>query len=770
MINGSDPATWTAFRECEKAPQDMQGHCAEYIMRQVQPFINSIPDVDDANIYEIIQKLNERSIAYCDNSGSYIFFVQTYIFHKYSGTLLTKYPDNFDSIRPKLFLFTDYINGQYDNIEIITNILTFFNVFGYFCFFCEKTFRGKSSQHNCSKTDTCFVCKRPFLKSNNGSFEPSKFNDIYFCLSRLTVEEAKRCEKCNLIIYSKSCFKHHLSKTCKFGWFCLLCSKYIFRSKFSPNIAAIQRNHICGTKVCKICGAVFNTKCRHQCQFSPPKPMTSLPKLGFIDLQLTGSSPLFCKQCFETNSLSPERCMFCSDNDVYEPSICTIVYETERGNFSEAVSIIKPESKYGVQLLEEEQIYSDTYLPKECNMLPCEKTTFFGKIPKICIDTENMFSNQSMTPCEQIFKLIFSKKIFYTTFLTHEIENGYVLNELFKLFVKNGLQPTFTGNPKLLMLELAEFGLRFINLTNYVDTSLITISLNFNLRLPFFPHRWNKKAFFTYQGSPPDLHDYFHADDTSQIISLKQKFVQDQDTLWDFTQSLKDFSRKRTYAMLTIAIKFIKDAVICQNLLYTNITSRHDKQFYIMPFNSPLFTRASYAFQLLLLFSKNISKLKVPLPPIRMQSSKQELEFCSYLRWKFPHFYFVDAWSVNGQKRFKESFPDSFCAATKTAFYFNGCLIHGHKKDICKFKRKSTKETNYFQVPLAKARDLHESKTLELLKNHPNEVENIETVWECEWQQLKKTCPSIRDFMKNIYKEPPLSRLDVNAAGMSYNF
>ncbi len=145
-----------------------------------------------------------------------------------------------------------------------------------------------------------------------------------------------------------------------------------------------------------------------------------------------------------------------------------------------------------------------------------------------------------------------------------------------------------------------------------------------------------------------------------------------------------------------------------------------------------------------------------------MTSSKQELEFCSFLKSQFPHLTFVDAWSKFGQKKFKESFPDSYCLETKTAFYFNGCLIHGHPIKECKFKRKKEEGRNYFNVPYEEAYKSHQNKLLLLQKNHPNEVESTETIWECMWQKRKAEDKTLKDFLKR-YMEPPLRRLDVKA-------
>ena len=203
-------------------------------------------------------------------------------------------------------------------------------------------------------------------------------------------------------------------------------------------------------------------------------------------------------------------------------------------------------------------------------------------------------------------------------------------------------------------------------------------------------------------------------------------------------------------------IKFLKDAFSCQQILQT-LLKKEDLPF-IMPFNHPMFTKASYAFTLMLLYS-NPNCLKSQRPPIRMNSSKQELEFCAYLREKFPHLTFIDAWSPFGQKTFKEAFPDSFCIETKTAFFFNGCLIHGHPVDQCKFQRKKGRGKNYFNVPLTEAFESHMKKVNLLKRNHAAEVESIENVWECEWQQRKKADASIQQFLKR-YTEPPLMRLD----------
>ena len=550
---------------------------------------------------------------------------------------------------------------------------------------------------------------------------------------------------------------------CRFGWLCEICKKYTFRSKFQQSIESIKQNHICGNFKCKFCGEVYQEKIKHQCKFYISNQPDFLSKLAFFDLAMTGGSAVYCQDCFAlSKSTLKQVCTFCLDNDTFETNICSILFETQRELFSRAT--------FGnfFPTIVEKNIFTYAYLSPNCRTRTNKQKTFFNQNPKNLIDS-NLFKKKEMSPLEKMLDFIFVKELFFTTFVTHDDANGRILEEVLKTFLSNGIIPNIVGSPKIMFLEIKQIGLRFLNSLNYFDSSIFALTSKFSLEHQFFPHRWNKAHFFCYEGPPPTKADFFCAEDSVQICQAKATFLNKlkENRTWKFADAIIKYSNYRLQVTQLAVLKFCIEAYSCQQLLNQEIFPSNKELFFIMPFNPPLFTKASYAFQLLLHYTES-HFLKNIRPPIRMQSSKQELEFCSFLRWKFPHYQFIDAWSPFGQKTFRESFPDSYCPQTKTAFFFNGCLIHGHPKSECKFKRKSKGHTNYFKVPLETALQQYKNKVNLLLQNHPNEVISVETIWECCWKTQKKEDTTLKYFMTKIYNEPPLSRLDATKAGMQY--
>ncbi len=756
LIENIDLATFRVFSQWQSPRKHIRDEVRSYIIQQAQPFFAHIKDISEQK--DLLRTLLKRDIEYFDHTGTYSIDLQFIFFHKHTGNLLDIFPHEFNENKQHLFFWTELENGQFENIEVITNLTTFFNLYGWYCFFCLKSFRGRGTQHKCGKVATCFACKRPLLSPYS---EISSFKQNYFCASTKFPSIGRECSKCNLRLYSFDCEEYHRKKVCRFGWLCPICQKYTYCTKFWKSIENIKQNHVCGVRLCTFCSEKIVGQ-PHQCQFQVPKPTRTLTKLGFLEMQFTGASSAQCSDCFKLTEKSKNNsisCDFCKDNKKYYANICSILVETTREVFRRQIFTEFDSSNIVLNSSDLEF----KYLPKVCKVLPCRKTTYFNQIRqnRFHLDT---FVHPEMTVLDKFFDYLLKNEITYTTFLIHDDENRAALNKILSCLLSAKITPHVVGNPEICYIEVRDVGWRFINSTNYIEASYFDLCRSHDLPCRFFPQKWNKPAFYSFCGLPPTGDDFFNANDTSLEVDAKFEYAQKLSTkkCWKFDIELIGYSQKRLNVVANEILTFIKEAFNCQELLHRQM-SHSIEQEYIMPFNPPLFTRAGYAFHLLLYFSK-AKDLKVPGHPISMTSSKQELEYCSYLRWKYPTLEFIDSWSEKGQKKFRESFPDSFCAATKTAYFFNGCLIHGHPKKECKFKRNSTKETNYFNVPFSKALDQYQTKCTKLIENHADKIHLIKTEWECLWQHKKKTNPDVKIFLQTFYKEPPLSRLDPNFA------
>ncbi len=233
---------------------------------------------------------------------------------------------------------------------------------------------------------------------------------------------------------------------------------------------------------------------------------------------------------------------------------------------------------------------------------------------------------------------------------------------------------------------------------------------------------------------------------------------------WNFKTALTTYSEFKASLTCLLGLSFLEQSIKTQNLLKSLIFENTTENKFICPFDPPIFTKAAYAYQTLLTFCPELSDLRIIKEPIKMASSKSELEYCAFLRFLNPEETFQDAWSPLGQKKYYETYPDSFSPTLHTAFFFNGCAIHGHDRSKCIFKRNTNTTKNYFKVPFDVAYKNFEKKNEKLLKNH-KEVKKIEVQWECLWKLRRRTDPILQNFIANVYQDPPNYRLNIRAAG-----
>ena len=254
---------------------------------------------------------------------------QLTVFSSETGGILQRYPESFDDSLRQLWLY-GRMNGKKVTISaFILNIATFCKSkrYGTFCFYCEKYFSGKGSKHRCLQRRSCFACHRPILKVTTYI---NQANLEMYCPSEMEPKTRKICAKCNLSLYNDLCLKIHQEKVCRWGWFCLKCNQYTFRSKFLKTLKNIQEQHICFTISCSYCGKSYlkTDKKTHLCPLLKLKPSQIFPKLAFLQMSFRGSSAVWCGDCKSSTS-----CSFCIDNVKDEtPNLGILLWEQTAGH------------------------------------------------------------------------------------------------------------------------------------------------------------------------------------------------------------------------------------------------------------------------------------------------------------------------------------------------------------------------------------------------------------------------------------------------------
>ena len=103
-------------------------------------------------------------------------------------------------------------------------------------------------------------------------------------------------------------------------------------------------------------------------------------------------------------------------------------------------------------------------------------------------------------------------------------------------------------------------------------------------------------------------------------------------------------------------------------------------------------------------------------PPIKMQSSLSEIEYCSFLRYSLEKDSFQDAWSPLGQKYFKETIPDSYSPTLKKAFFLMGVLSMGIGRNNVNFNDLKHPPKTFLEFHLIKRVKILKQKSKSLKK------------------------------------------------------
>ncbi len=327
----------------------------------------------------------------------------------------------------------------------------------------------------------------------------------------------------------------------------------------------------------------------------------------------------------------------------------------------------------------------------------------------------------------------------------------------------NGYVPKVVKNQnQIMMIDEKKLSLRFVEVQNYLHCTFRELCKRIHCPIPFFPHKWIQSKYFEYKGSPPTLKDFFDFEDTKQDLMEKEDKIKkfEKNKMWDFQKELIAFLEQKVKIIATAMLDFFQEAFHCQRVLYTNLKplKPNENWNFLHPANPPIFTTATYSFQLFLRITDESNNLRTVGTPIPFQSSKGEIEFIMYQIWKNPENKIQMAWSSEGQKNFQYTKPDGYFNGK--VWYYHGCFYHGHKQTECKFKTKESYKSRQ------KKYEDFEVKLQKMQKN--SNIEDITIMWECTWRHLKKTDKDVQHFIKNIYRNPPMSRLDAREAGKCF--
>ncbi len=673
---------------------------------------------------------------------------QIVVFDEKTGNLLNMIPPKFDdTIRP-LFLLASKQKGDTIVTGIIQNISNYFekSQFLFFCFYCQKRFSGRGSTHKCRQRRSCFACHKYLLNPN--TYVNTVFMNL-FCTDEMVPKIKKFCPTCNVTLRNPLCETMHQKKVCRWGWLCPTCKKYTFKSKFLKTIKQIQETHSCQAKACKFCGKIFTNEKEHLCPLQKLQPPKYATKLAFLQMSFRGSSPASCLECLNTRKV----CQFCANEDTFEqPNIAVLLMENKTGIFD---SYTFADFDLFDYVSKENSVLMKRYFPENMELLQrsAGKATFFNQQQKVKID-KNTFCGLNVI--DQIFQFILQKDFSNTTLLI----NAKQTNELsffVDTLIQYGFKPKILKSEnRIILVECSEMCLRILDAQNYVPYTHEEIALEQGENIHFFPKKLNKKTQYDYLGPCPSLASFFSFEDTPDDYIRKERFIKTfGNSPWEFRSQLKVHTKQK--AVLT-AISILNMVQACFQL-QQSLSKSYEKsnKLVLHPINRPFLTYSGFIYQLFLSFCTE--DLRIVRKPIEYQSSRGEVEFAQYLCSVLDPRTLLHAWSPYGQSKefLPIAVPDIYDSFSKTVFFFNGCVIHNHDIQKCRFKRKAT-ALNY---------NTQFENKLKKLALSP-EVKNIRVLWQCHWQNQKTCNLKVKDFMSKIYTNPPPFRLDVRCSGNIY--
>ncbi len=573
-----------------------------------------------------------------------------------------------------------------------------------------------------------------------------------FCPDEIEPKEKQFCNNCNLSLRNDMCEIIHRKFVCRWGWFCLKCEQYTFRSKFLPKIEDIIRKHNCLQYCCTFCGenVLKVSKKQHLCPLQNLSYSNIVPRLAFLQMSFMGSGPAYCSNCKENIT-----CTFCADNVKYEqPNIGTLFLEEQVGHFD---SYTFWDSNFCNDVIIEKDILVRNYVPSYFQIKQNKDPKVLFNQTKTIKIKRTLFEN-GKSVLENFLHFFLTKNLTNVTLLINCIESNdlvYIIGVL----IKFGFTPKILQTHNhILSVECPEICLRILDSQNYVNLSFQKAAEEANLLFHYFPKKWNKPTFFDFEGSCPVLSDYFNFEDTHDELEKKEQFLEENKAkCWKFREQLLNHTKQKTFLTATTVLSFISYCFEFQGLLANQTSSVTPSQF-LHPMRRPLVTYSSFIYQLFLLHTKGIKMIRLP---IDYQSSKGEIEFAEYLQYISPNHKFEYAWTEQGQskKYLPICVPDIIDRSTSTLYFYNGCEIHSHNPEVCRFKRKIRPEDGERNKTFTR-------KIQKLQERNFSDIKKIKIFWQCDWQYQKRSNVSVKKFMKNIYTNPPPYRLNPQDAGL----
>ena len=659
--------------------------------------------------------------------------------------ILYMYPEKKDDSLPPIYLYV-HESGRHFHISLVKRMWRYSKKLGFNCPHCKIISHSiKTYGHYCSKRNSCFACKRP-IKENSDYINSL----IKYCIPIENYNE--KCTKCNVSLNSQSCKKNH-NKFCHLGYFCDKCHRFERVSSDRIIRDNIKIYHDCS--VASKCRSCFEPASPdHICKFaslSPQKDFDNLAFLNFIPMNTSQTTCYVCKNYKNCALHTGDGKHLVNDSGYVETNMCVFMCEEEkRENF---VKYIWGPENYEI-INNKLEI---KYLPQIIKTLPlC--TSRRGRFNKrrnstlFKMNTEKLKQKKKTLVEQVLYELLTKKDFFNYTIITH----SYIdLDLIYEALTTNGFSIGYLCKGSgFRSISIPERNVRFVPRDEYIPGTFNQVLDDLQISTPrhYFPLQYNHPTLYEFDGLIP-VQAYFDIFDDSEDIIRKQVWYEQNRFahIFSFIHDFYKYGENLIQLLAEAVIRFYKTSLEFQE----EATKSFDMELLpgqlpiISPFTKSI-SQSSFAFNCLRFFCFDEDKVYVvPNPDGRkVQSSKFELEYINFLTAKHPNL--IHAWSPDSKIRYKKfrkfAIPDAYDPQTNTVFFANGCFVHGHGLEECTIltekqeKRAQNSKRGSFQNRL----DSFDYKIKKFEKKFKDM--NVEIIWECEWEEMKKTDKTLKSF------------------------
>lgn len=638
------------------------------------------------------------------------------------------YPKEYDDTLMPIYLFQTL---DEKHVIFISNLNYFIGSTKSFCFACKKTFKRRYNSHLCSVKEHCFTCRKFLQTKETFNFKLLKQN---FCDKNITNEGLTKCSICNLSIYTKQCKDNHKKICCgkgNFGYYFDCCNRFVSGHDKEHLIAS---HHCRDDPICKFCYKSRDQD--HLCRLKTDKFPKDIPRLAFMSIDF-----------FKTNVLK---------DDCPNPCIALVWRETtERGNFQ----------KY---IVKNDSISTSSSAKFIFNYLPTilQKKPFQCKLLKknsVLNLTLDKLKHSIESDCiTNLLKLILDTNFTCTTYICQD-SNSVISMAILKGLTSLGITPViFRKGRNIILLEIVDLSIRFLNSPNYLPGNEDEISKLFEINHEemYFPYNFLLPENIDYVGKIPDVKYFQTFSDDLHAIQRKKSFLSFWgEKPWSLSEQLLIFGNHKLSMLAQAHLSFCVECFALQDTFKTE--KPLFKDHYIHPFSKPLCSISGFVYKFFKIYFLNDFEMYAINheygTPTR-QVSQLEYEYVSYKEFMLKDQICLSAFNnKNGQKYFKESIPDLYSLTTNEAYFFCGDFYHAHYLNCPTNKNKTANSPHPFGGTYKDQNDKLFLKLTKLMETNP-QIKKVHVIWECQFKEEKKS-EAFKLFFDNFYIPHPLKRL-----------